>query len=128
MKEMIEKDKELPAIPFTTNWNINSNMTEEDLEKLLADLYNNYKAWDIELTKQFPELIYETRKDYLQNSSPGEKLQREINEIQLTLWHRIIGMRSKKYSSKDNANTIMYLLLLKTNPVKNPKEKEYLRF
>lgn len=124
----MREDQSQGAIPFATNWNITANTAEEELEKLLTDLNSKYKAWDVELSKKYPAQTYETRKDYLEKSTPMEKLQREIHEIQLSLWHRIIGIRSKKYSSKDIANTVMFLLLLKTQPARCPKEKEFLKF
>jgi hypothetical protein len=118
----------LPPIPFETNWNITPDIKEEELENLITDIHAKYKAWDLELAIAHPLKVYETRKEYMEKSTPLEKFQKEINEIQLSLWHRLIGIRSNKYSSKDIANTAMFLLLLKTHPTKCPKEKEYLKF
>ncbi len=120
--------EQLLQIPFATNWNITAKITEVELESLLADLQLKYNGWLIELRAKYPIRTFLTRKEYLANATPTEKLQAEIDEIQLSLWHRLIGMRSKKYSTKDTANTTMFLLLLKTHPSKNVKEKEYLKF
>ena len=118
----------LPEIPFTSDWNITANITEEELKNILTDLYHKYKNWDDELAKANPPINYDTRKEYLEKSTPFDKFQREINEIQLSVWHRLIGIRSNKYSATDIANTVTFLLLLKAHPVKCPKEKEFVKF
>ncbi len=127
-RKRVGESGELPAVPFETNWKISPNIKEEELENLITAIHSNYKVWDLELSLEYPQKVYETRKEYMEKSTPLEKFQKEINEIQLSLWHRLIGIRSNKYSSRDIANTAMFLLLLKTHPTRCPKEKEYLKF